>query len=33
MSEYVLIYEQADDGGWGAYVPDLPGVRRDRNHP
>ena len=26
MSEYVVIYEQADDGGWGAYVPDLPGV-------
>ena len=26
MSEYVVIYEQADDGGWGAYFPDLPGV-------
>lgn len=26
MSEYVVIYEQAEDGGWGAYVPDLPGV-------
>jgi predicted RNase H-like HicB family nuclease len=26
MSEYVVIYEQADDGGWGAYMPDLPGV-------
>jgi predicted RNase H-like HicB family nuclease len=26
MSEYVVIYEQADDGGWGAYIPDLPGV-------
>lgn len=26
MSEYVVIYEQADDGGWGAYLPDLPGV-------
>lgn len=25
MSEYVVIYEQADDGGWGAYIPDLPG--------
>jgi predicted RNase H-like HicB family nuclease len=22
----VVIYEQADDGGWGAYLPDLPGV-------
>jgi predicted RNase H-like HicB family nuclease len=26
MSEYVVIYEQADDGAWGAYMPDLPGV-------
>lgn len=26
MSEYVAIYEQAEDGGWGAYLPDLPGV-------
>jgi len=26
MSEYVVIYEQADDGAWGAYIPDLPGV-------
>jgi predicted RNase H-like HicB family nuclease len=26
MTEYVVIYEQADDGGWGAYLPDLPGV-------
>jgi predicted RNase H-like HicB family nuclease len=26
MSEYVVIYEQADNGGWGAYIPDLPGV-------
>jgi predicted RNase H-like HicB family nuclease/predicted RNA binding protein YcfA (HicA-like mRNA interferase family) len=26
MSEYVVIFEQAEDGGWGAYVPDLPGV-------
>ncbi len=26
MSEYVVIYEQAEDGGWGAYLPDLPGV-------
>lgn len=26
MSEYVVIFEQADDGGWGAYLPDLPGV-------
>jgi predicted RNase H-like HicB family nuclease len=24
--EYVVIYEQAEDGGWGAYLPDLPGV-------
>ncbi len=26
MSEYVVIYEQSDDGAWGAYMPDLPGV-------
>jgi hypothetical protein len=26
VSEYVVIFEQADDGGWGAYVPDVPGV-------
>jgi predicted RNase H-like HicB family nuclease len=23
--DYPVIYEQADDGGWGAYSPDLPG--------
>ena len=22
----MVIYEQAEDGGWGAYIPDLPGV-------
>jgi predicted RNase H-like HicB family nuclease len=26
MSDYVVIYEQAKDGAWGAYFPDLPGV-------
>lgn len=26
MSEYVVIYEQDPDGGWGASIPDLPGV-------
>jgi predicted RNase H-like HicB family nuclease len=26
MTEYVVIYEQDTDGGWGAYLPDLPGV-------
>jgi predicted RNase H-like HicB family nuclease len=26
LSEYVVIYEQADDGRWGAYIPGLPGV-------
>ena len=25
MTDYVVIYEQADDGGWGAYSPDLDG--------
>jgi len=24
--KYVVIYERAADGGWGAYPPDLPGV-------
>ena len=26
MSEYLVVYEQAEDGCWGAYLPDLPGV-------
>lgn len=26
MSSYVVIFEEGDDGGWGAYLPDLPGV-------
>ena len=26
MSEYVIVFERAEDGGWGAYLPDLPGV-------
>jgi predicted RNase H-like HicB family nuclease len=26
MNEYVVIYEQADDDGWGPYIPDVPGV-------
>jgi predicted RNase H-like HicB family nuclease len=26
MNEYLVIYEQSEDGGWGAYMPDLPGV-------
>jgi predicted RNase H-like HicB family nuclease len=26
MSEYVVVFERAEDGGWGAYIPDLPGV-------
>jgi predicted RNase H-like HicB family nuclease len=25
MKRYLVIYERAADGGWGAYVPDLPG--------
>src|ERR671918_787881 len=23
MSEYVVVFERAEDGGWGAYLPDL----------
>ena len=26
MNEYIVIFEEAQDGGWGVYVPDLPGV-------
>lgn len=25
MTEYVVVYEQAEDDRWGAYLPDLPG--------
>lgn len=23
---YLVIFERGNDGGWGAYVPDLPGL-------
>jgi predicted RNase H-like HicB family nuclease len=26
VSEYIVIFQEAEDGGWGAYLPDLPGV-------
>lgn len=26
LSEDVVIFERAEDGGWGASLPDLPGV-------
>ena len=26
MSEYMIIIETGEDGGFGAYAPDLPGV-------
>jgi predicted RNase H-like HicB family nuclease len=26
MREYTVIYERAEDGGWGAYAPDLSGL-------
>jgi predicted RNase H-like HicB family nuclease len=26
MTEYLVIYEPADDGGWGAHSPDVGGV-------
>lgn len=26
MTEYIVIYERATDGAWGAYSPDIPGV-------
>ena len=26
MKEYLVVYERADDGGWGARSPDVEGV-------
>ncbi len=26
MKKYLVIYERADDGGWGAHSPDVEGV-------
>lgn len=26
MKEYLVIFEQAEDGGWGAFSPDVEGV-------
>ena len=26
MTRYLVIYEQSEDGGWGAHVPDVEGV-------
>ena len=26
MSDYAVVFERADDGGWSAYAPDVPGV-------
>jgi predicted RNase H-like HicB family nuclease len=26
MRKYVVVYERAEDGGWGGYLPDLAGV-------
>ncbi|MDQ3629779.1 MAG: type II toxin-antitoxin system HicB family antitoxin [Actinomycetota bacterium] len=26
MKEWLVIYEQAEDGGWGAHSPDVDGV-------
>ena len=26
MHDYLVIFEPANDGGWGAYAPDLPGL-------
>ena len=26
MKHYLVIYEQAEDGGWGAHSPDIEGV-------
>ncbi len=26
MRDYLVIYEQAEDGAWGAHIPDVDGV-------
>jgi len=26
MKDYLVVYERADDGGWGAHSPDVEGV-------
>ncbi|HEY5213966.1 MAG TPA: type II toxin-antitoxin system HicB family antitoxin [Acidobacteriaceae bacterium] len=26
MRDYLVIFERGNDGGWGAYAPDLPGL-------
>lgn len=26
MKEYLVVYEQTEDGGWGAHSPDVEGV-------
>jgi predicted RNase H-like HicB family nuclease len=26
MKDYLVIFERGNDGGWGAYAPDLPGL-------
>lgn len=26
MTDYLVVYEQADDGAWGAHSPDVDGV-------
>lgn len=26
MTDYVVLYQQGEGGGWGTYLPDLPGV-------
>lgn len=26
MREYLVVYERAEDGGWGAHSPDIEGV-------
>jgi predicted RNase H-like HicB family nuclease len=26
MTEYLVVYERAEDGGWGAHSPDVDGV-------
>ena len=26
MNRYLVVYERTEDGGWGAYLPDIDGV-------
>jgi hypothetical protein len=33
MTDYLVVYEQADDGGWGAQSPDVSKTAANRTRP